>query len=602
MVRINSKVYVLFVPISVFILLFPLMVKSPVYLDIFIMFCLLAGLGGAWNIIGGYGGQFSIGHAGFFGIGAYTSTLLYMHYALSPWIGMLIGGGLSAVISVLVFYPFFRLRGVFFTMASLAFAEIMLILSVYWTSVTKGNVGLLILFKPSLGHMMFAEKMSYAYLALFYMALVVGVSVLVKRAKLGSHLHGIREDEDAAESLGVQSARCKSYAMMISSFLAAVGGTVYAQYVQFIDPETLFDVSISVRFALLPIIGGMGTVVGPVIGSAILTPLDTMLRSWLGGAYSGLGFVTYGAVLIVGVLALPEGVMRWVKDNIYPSIESLPDFVWGVRKEKVVHAKKFIVPAAQGSGKSDEALIEIEGATKVYGGLKALDNVSVTVNRGEIVGLIGPNGAGKTTLFNVISGSQKLDGGKITFKKQDITKLTPPHKVCMEGIGRTFQVVKPFPHITVFDNVLVGAWLRMGSAVLAHRTVREILHFVGLEKHQEHFASNLTLADRKRLELARALATAPDLLLLDEVMAGLNPAEIEEIIGIVRRISSEMNVTLFIIEHVMRAVMGLSQRIVVLDYGKLIAEGKPEEIAKDESVIKAYLGEEYLYHAAGSET
>ena len=599
--RISSKLYLLLVPTFLFLVIYPLVIKSPVYVDIFIMFCLMAGLGGAWTIIGGYGGQFSIGHAGFFGIGAYTSTLLYLRYGLTPWVGMFIGGGLAAVVSFLVFYPCFRLRGIFFTMASLAFAEILFITSVYWASLTKGNVGLLILFKPGLSHLMFSEKIYYAYIALLYMGFVFFVTVVVKETKLGSHLIGIREDEDAAESLGVRSARCKSYAMMISSFLAALGGTIYAQYVQFIDPDTLFDVAISVRFALLAIIGGMGTAIGPIIGSAILTPLDTMLRGWLGGAYAGLGFLTYGIVLIACVLALPEGVMKWVRDNIYPFVEKLPDIVLFGRRGEEPRVGVPAVRVAPSHVDMDEPLIEIAGVTKAFGGLKALDDVSITINRGEIVGLIGPNGAGKTTLFNVISGFYRSDGGTITFKGEDITNVAPPHRICMKGLARTFQLVKPFAHITVFDNVVVGSWLKSKSRGSVRQKTGEILHFVGLEKYRNYQASSLTIADRKRLELARALATDPELLLLDEVMAGLNPTETEEIINLVRRISSEMKITLFIIEHVMKAVMELSKRIIVLDYGEKIGEGRPEEIARDESVIKAYLGEEYLYHAAGSE-
>ena len=599
--RISAKIYLLLVPTFLFLVIYPLIIKSPVYVDIFIMFCLMAGLGGAWTLIGGYGGQFSIGHAGFFGIGAYTSTLLYLHYGLTPWVGMLLGGGLAAVVSFLVFYPCFRLRGIFFTMASLAFAEILFITSVYWASLTKGNVGLLILFKPGLSHLMFSEKIYYAYIALLYMAFVFFVSVVVKETKLGSHLIGVREDEDAAESLGVRSARCKSYAMMISSFLAALGGTIYAQYVQFIDPDTLFDVAISVRFALLAIIGGMGTAIGPIIGSAILTPLDTMLRGWLGGAYAGLGFLTYGIVLIACVLALPEGVMKWVRDNIYPFVEKLPDIVLFGRRGEEPRVGVPAVRVAPSHVDMDEPLIEIAGVTKAFGGLKAVDDVSITINRGEIVGLIGPNGAGKTTLFNVISGFYRSDGGTITFKGEDITNVASPHRICMKGLARTFQLVKPFAHITVFDNVVVGSWLKSKSLGSVRQKTGEILHFVGLEKYRNYQASSLTIADRKRLELARALATDPELLLLDEVMAGLNPTETEEIINLVRRISSEMKITLFIIEHVMKAVMELSKRIIVLDYGEKIAEGRPEEIARDESVIKAYLGEEYLYHAAGSE-
>lgn len=604
MFRLSPRIYTLLIPIGLFLLLYPLVVKSIVYADIFVMFCLMAGLGGAWNIIGGYGGQFSIGHAGFFGIGAYASTLLYLHYTLSPWIGMIVGGILSAIVSLFVFYPCFRLRGVFFTMASLAFAEILMILSTYWTSLTRGNVGLLILFKPGLAHMMFNEKMPYAFLALSYMLLVVAVSIIIKKGKLGSYLNGVREDEDAAESLGVKSARCKAYAMMISSFLTAIGGTIYAQYVQFIDPGTLFDVNLSVRLALLPIIGGMGSVIGPLIGSALLTPLDTILRSWLGGHYAGLGFLTYGIVLIVCVLTLPEGILRWVKDNLYPAIEKLPDInLFGrIKEDKPKEIQGVILTDSRNFEYDKNPLVEIDGVTKAFGGLKALDRVSLTINQGEIIGLIGPNGAGKTTLFNVISGFLKLNEGKIAFKREDITNLSPPHKVCIKGIGRTFQVVKPFPAITVFDNVVIGAWLRTNSSKSACQKAEQVLHFVGLDRYQDYNASKLTLANRKRLELARALATSPKLLLLDEVMAGLNPAETQDIIEVIKKISAQMNVTLFIIEHVMKAVMELSQRIFVLDYGKVIADGKPEYIAGNKSVIKAYLGEEYLYHVEGSKS
>lgn len=222
-----------------------------------------------------------------------------------------------------------------------------------------------------------------------------------------------------------------------------------------------------------------------------------------------------------------------------------------------------------------------------------MGNVSFEVPKGKIIGLIGPNGAGKTTIFNLITGFIPPDSGEVLFKGETITALSPPHQVCLNRIGRTFQVVKPFSGMTVLENTMVGAFARLHSAQEARNLALEILGFIGLSKHQGSPASSLTIADRKRLELGRALATRPDLLLLDEVVAGLNPKETEEIIGIIKKISNQ-GITILMIAHVMKAVMALSDRVIVLHHGEKIAEGTPLEISRDKRVIEAYLGEEYL--------
>ena len=207
--------------------------------------------------------------------------------------------------------------------------------------------------------------------------------------------------------------------------------------------------------------------------------------------------------------------------------------------------------------------------------------------------MIGPNGAGKTTIFNLVTGFIPPDSGEVEFQGETITGLRPPHQICLKHIGRTFQVVKPFKDMTVLENTMVGAFARLQNAREARKQALEILAFIGLSKHRNSLASSLTIADRKRLELGRALATQPDLLLLDEVVAGLNPKETEEIIGIIKKISNQ-GITIFMIAHVMKAVMALSHRVVVLHHGEKIAEGTPLEISRDKRVIEAYLGEEYL--------
>jgi branched-chain amino acid transport system ATP-binding protein len=238
-------------------------------------------------------------------------------------------------------------------------------------------------------------------------------------------------------------------------------------------------------------------------------------------------------------------------------------------------------------------LLEGEGVTKHFGGLAAVSDVDFYVDKGEILGLIGPNGAGKTTLFNVISAALKPTRGKIFFKGQDITPL-PPHKICRLGIARTFQTVKIFPHVPVVRNVMVGALFGTGrhlSTREALKKAEEVLEFVDLTEFKDVPAGDLTLANQKRLEVARALATDPELLLLDELMAGLTPTEVAEASSDVRQLR-ERGITIIMIEHVMQAIMSVSDRIIVLDCGKKIAEGTPAEVAANEKVIEVYLGEE----------
>ena len=236
-------------------------------------------------------------------------------------------------------------------------------------------------------------------------------------------------------------------------------------------------------------------------------------------------------------------------------------------------------------------LLKLEGLTKRFGGLTAVHDVSLDLAEMEILGLIGPNGAGKTTLFNMISGTYLPTEGRISYEGQDITDL-PSHKIAALGIARTFQIAKPFARLSVVDNVMVGSFLRTKGSGLATDKARQVVDFVGLGSHADRPAQTLTTAGRKRLELARALATEPKLLLLDEVMAGLTPTESAGIVSLIQQIR-EAGITILVIEHVMKAIMSLSDRVAVIHHGELIAIDPPEEVAKDPRVIEAYLGEEY---------
>ncbi len=235
------------------------------------------------------------------------------------------------------------------------------------------------------------------------------------------------------------------------------------------------------------------------------------------------------------------------------------------------------------------ALLEAKNITKRFGGLVAVSNLSLTVDKGEILGMIGPNGAGKTTAFNMISGYYKPNEGEVFFNGENITGLRPD-QVCKKGLTRTFQVVKPFPHLSVLDNVMVGAYIHTNDSNEARQKSKEILEFLGMGRMTEMLAGGLPIAMRKRLEIAKALATEPKMLLLDEAMAGLRPKETDEVIELVRRVSQQ-GVALLLVEHVMKVIMSLADRIVVIHHGEKIAEGEPEVVVRDKAVIDAYLGE-----------
>lgn len=237
-------------------------------------------------------------------------------------------------------------------------------------------------------------------------------------------------------------------------------------------------------------------------------------------------------------------------------------------------------------------MLEVRNVGKTFGGNTVLRDVSLSIGSGEVVGLIGPNGAGKTTLFNLISGFYRSSTGSIRFNAKDITR-SAPESICRLGLCRTFQITRPFGNLDLVRNVMIGALNREKNLRRAEEKALQVLHFVGLYERRLLLGRNLTIADRKRLEIARGLATGPKLFLLDEVMAGLNPTELQEIIKLIKRVS-DSGVALFIIEHIMAVIMGLSHRVIVLNHGEKIAEGEPAQVASDKAVIKAYLGEEYL--------
>ena len=569
-----------------------LLVKNPFIGDIITSIFMFAALSLSWNILGGYTGQFSLGHAGFFGIGAYTSTLLLVHFNLSPWLGMLAGGVVTAFVGGLVFYPNFRLRGIFFCLASLAFTEVVRILATHFRGLTEGSMGITLPFKVGWAHMMFRDKTGYMIIALSFMVLLAVVTWLLERSRFGYKMIAVREEEETAETLGINSARTKLYATLVSAFFTGCLGTVYAQYTLLIDPDSVFNVMLSVEFALLAILGGIGTILGPIIGACILVPIDTLMRGYLGQAQQGITFLAYGTLLVLVVLFLPNGVLSWIKGilaRIWPSAletSTMP----AANADAACAPAGPVAVAGKPTGKGP--LLEATDVSKNFGGLNVINNFSFSMNPEEIVGLIGPNGAGKTTMFNLLCGFYRVDGGRVVFDGKDITNLSPANRIARLGLARTFQIVKPLAGLNVMDNIMAGAVETSASIQEARERSLKIIKLTGLEKNCDTKATSLTLAGRKRLEVARALATKPKLLLLDEVMAGLNPTEVEQAIELIENIRNS-GVSLLVIEHVMKAIMRLADKVVVIHYGEKIFQGTPEEASSDPEVISAYLGKEF---------
>ena len=591
----EPRIYILLGTLTLLFLLV-LFTKNSFYLNLYFTVFMFAGLSSAWNIIGGFGGQLSLGHSAFYGLGAYVASLLYVRGGIPPIYGAFASIGLAIILAVIIGYPCFRLKGPFFTLATIAVGEVLMLLAVHFKGLTAGSEGLSIPFSPSLLNLCFESKTPYAVVAFCFMLFALGVSTWVKRSRLGYQLIALRDEDQAAEALGTNTSKTKIAGLMISGGLTALGGSIFAQYVLFLEPHSEFSLNVSVNLALISMVGGLGTIVGPVIGSFLLVPLQEFLRGWIGGSLQGLYFVIYGAILILVVIFMPRGIIDFFSAPYQlllarlPALRRKPDTgegaIHGTQSEMRISA------AEKNRQSSMDSIVEVESVSIRFGGLLATDNISFSVRPGEIFGIIGPNGAGKSTLFNIMSGVYKPDSGFVKFKNRDISSINKSHLVCRLGIGRTFQLVKPFENISVLENIMVGAFCRHAKNSEAARLSLSVLDFVGMLDKKDFSGRTLTLADKKRLELARALATGPEVLLLDEVMAGLTPFEMGEAVELIKKIRDN-GITILIVEHVMQAIMSLSDRVMVLAEGRKIMEGAPIEVIRDKRVIKAYLGEGY---------
>lgn len=378
----------------------------------------------------------------------------------------------------------------------------------------------------------------------------------------------------------------KLKAITLSGAMAGVAGGFYAVVLLVVTPPAVFGMLVSAQALIVAMFGGVATVWGPVIGAVVLVPLSEILHARLGNIIPGIQGVVYGVAIVTVVLLAPEGVFWKVKDVVARRKRFLTEPRPGTAiAEDKLPAKVIDLPVREPGG---EVVFEVIDVSKTFGGLQAVRDVSLQVRRGEILGIIGPNGVGKTTLFNLLNGFIRPDQGRILLEGKDVTGH-PPYEICAAGVGRTFQVVRPFRRMTVNDNVVVGAYVNSNLQHEAHAVAAAALVRVGLHREALCPAGELSNKQLRLLEIARALAGKPRILLLDETLAGLTGAEVEEVIALVRQLAAE-GMTVVIIEHTMQAMVKLVDRFVVLNEGAVLAEGQPAEITRNDAVIDAYLG------------
>jgi len=572
---------ILGVAVAVLVLSFVLL-KSAYYQLVLTQVLLWAVLSLAWNILCGYSGYFSFGHAGFWGLGAYTVALGMMYFDLSPWISIPFCALVGAAAGAIIGYPTFRLRGHYFALAMLAYP-----LATLYVFQWLGYQELTLPMKREapLLYMQFEDPRGYVVLALGLLVVALLISLKVENSRFGMSLMAIKQNEPAAEAAGINTWRWKMLALMLSGASAAVAGGLYAVILLVVTPETVFGMLVSAQALILALFGGVGSLWGPVIGAVVLVPLAEGLNAELGDVLPGIQGVVYGVAIIAIILLAPEGVYWRVLDRFSkraPAAE--PPSQMPARATNIAP-----LPRAPVSTGADLLVLRDIGIS--FGGLRALDGIDLTLPEGGLYGIIGPNGAGKTTLFNVINGFLASDSGAITFAGEAITGLRP-NQVCRRGVGRTFQVVRAFPRMSVLENVIVGAFIRAPTDAVARDMALAALDRVGLVDQAEKIAGGLTTRELRLMELARALVPHPRLMLLDETLAGLGHDDLGGILGVIRQLRAE-GITVLIIEHTMHAMVQLVDHFTVLDHGRLIATGRPQDVVRDSRVIEAYLGKKW---------
>ncbi len=552
------------------------------------------------NFVLGCAGQISLGHAGFFGIGAYTSAILtHAGSGYLFWPAFLMSGVTAGVAGLIIGVPALRLKGHYLAFGTLGFGEIIRIVLYNWREVTRGTDGIGRIPSPAAFGFEFDTDQKYYFLCIVVLLLVLGLAHRTQISKYGRGFAALRDAEMAAGTTGVNVTRLKILAFAISSVLAGFAGSLYAHLVGFISPDT-FTFEVTAQVLSMVLIGGMGTTFGPVLGAAFIIAMPELLR--VSKEYYQ---VIYGAGVAFTVLFLPQGILGLLQRK---NAIKVPLITEGGKLDELSiedPSINLLRPAQQGAsaGSADRIMLSIDHLTCKFGGLVAINDLSMTVRAGTIHALIGPNGAGKSTFINLVSGVYTPKPNTMTFDGQKL-QPTASWNLADLGIARTFQNLRSFHSLTVMENVLVGCrspkragWtsvmLGTPAAVAEEADLRETaeaaLRFVGLWNVRDILVSALPHEQQRLVEIARALAMRPKMILLDEPAAGMNPTEVERLVSYVQKMKA-IGITVVIVEHNMPFVMRIADNITVLNFGRKIADGGPEAIRSNPEVISAYLG------------